>query len=45
MPFERPFKSILDEPVKLWDDGIDAIRYANHFIYTNLRENNTYQSF
>jgi phage terminase large subunit len=37
--------TILDEPVKLFDDAMDAIRYANHHICTNINSNNTYQAF
>jgi phage terminase large subunit len=36
---------ILDEPIKLFDDGMDAVRYANHYISTNITDNNTYQAF
>lgn len=36
---------ILDEPVKLWDDAMDAIRYANFYIEDNYNSNSTYQAF
>jgi len=36
---------ILDEPVKLWDDSMDAIRYANHYICSYLGSANSYQAF
>jgi phage terminase large subunit len=34
--------NIMDEPVKLHDDAMDAIRYAVHFIRSNYFDNETY---
>jgi phage terminase large subunit len=36
---------ITDEPVKLYDDGMDAIRYGVHFIKDNYFTDNSYISF
>jgi phage terminase large subunit len=43
--WKKNHDTILDEPVKLFDDAMDAIRYANHHICTNINSNNTYQAF
>lgn len=36
---------ILDEPVKLYDDAMDAARYGHHFIHKNFGAENTYDAF
>ena len=36
---------ITDEPVKMYDDAMDAIRYAVHYIKKEHFQDNTYFSF
>lgn len=43
--WKKKADQILDEPIKLFDDGMDAIRYANHYISTVLTSESTYQAF
>lgn len=37
--------AITDEPIKLFDDGMDAIRYATTYIRENYFQDNSYISF
>ena len=40
--WKKKGEQILDEPIKLWDDGLDALRYA---IHTYMQKNKTSGNF